>query len=206
MIRVFGVAAVALAVGVAALSTVSARSADQLPPLVVTAQDLGPAFTMAYEGAGLAEPNSFRRVLQQTDMGFSSVSVVLYSETAVTPRDALAQVMQSLLNSPAGAGLTEEAMTDPQGYGADTAGMTLGGMVGSQQIKAVVISWRSGDVVAVVTATAAVAAPESAEQVTTRLRGYIDAQRDKLTAMGLPLATTSSAPATAGIGPAPAQP
>ena len=206
MTRVIGVAVVALVAGVAVFSTVSARSADQLPPLVVTAQDLGPAFTMAYEGAGLAEPNSFRRVFQQTGTGFNSVSVVLYSETAVTPQDALGQVMQSLLTSSAGAGLTEEAMIDLQGYGADTANMTVGGMAGNQQIKVMVISWRSGDVVAVVTATSAVAAPETAEQVTTRLRGYIDAQRDKLTAMGLPLATTSSAPATTGIGPAPAQP
>jgi hypothetical protein len=194
MIRTIGIGLAVLAIGVALYTTAGARSADQLPPLALTAQEVGPAFSMADEGPGLVEANSFRRIMQRTDMGFTSVTVILYSETEVTPQTALEQVLQDIAGNPAAMSLAEEPIEAPQGYGADASNFALGGPVDGQQTKVLVTSWRSGDVVAVVTSVAAVTAAESAEQTSARLQRYADAQRDKLTAMGLELATTMSAP------------
>lgn len=196
MIRLLLIAVAALAGSMLASSIEAAREADQLPPLAVTAADLGEGFVVAGEATALIDENSFVRVLHRPDPGFASVTVTLYGNTSLTPDEAVESTVQGLIQNPSGVSLVVLAPEMLMDYGADAVRVSLSGMANGRTLRALVTAWRSGDVLAVMTAVTAVADPETPEDAIARLRQLTDRQRDKLVAMGLPLATGSPAPAT----------
>ena len=188
-----------LVVGLAIPGRAAARPAAELEPLALTVEDAGQGFGITEQHADVLEPDAFVRVLQRSVLSFSSVTIVLLGRSTLTPRAAMEQTVRGVLQNRVAADLTPVPRPALPDEGDSAASFALAGIVEGQPFRVLVSAWRAGDVLAVVMANSAVAPPETEAEVTVRLTHYVQQQRDKLTAHGLP----PTAPAVIPTTPAP---
>ena len=176
------VTAALIVAGFIAVTSVAARTPEELRTLVLTPEELGPSFTIRTDIPDSSPPPSFARVLVgESGPNLVVLGIDLYSDSDVPPSALFERAVRRLLGDPRLVDFPISAPITPAGYGEGAAATIMVASYSGVRAAGVIAAWRSGDVLADMIAAVNMVPGESVQDATNRAWPYVDRQRDKIT-------------------------
>jgi hypothetical protein len=182
LMRWFTVAGLAALAVIAAISNVSARTAEQWQPLILTPDELGTGFTTRVDRL-LEGGDGYTRTMIRGGIvdGRPSVlsAIIILTDAPISARGAGDAAASALRSPSSGSSYSVGAASAAPGFEPDGISYPVTGTTSGELTVGSIFAWTTGDVVAVVSV---LSAGRATAESTAALRQFPERQRDKLRA------------------------